>query len=157
MSSRTSQHECHLSLRSPCVLPASLAWLPSCSRLFTALTRPLVRPCWATCFLNGLTQLTGRVAPNLCWPPRVTHLHNACSPEVCMKWKWLIWRSRRVDGLLGWRWGCLGTGGGENGGGSFVPVVSSLPPFTPGVFHKECVITAFVGFSSCNGSSGRPC
>lgn len=45
------------------------------------------------------------------------------------------------------------------GGGqcSFVPVVSSLPPFTPGVFHKECVITAFVGFSSCNGSGGRPC
>ncbi|CAB1445893.1 unnamed protein product [Pleuronectes platessa] len=37
------------------------------------------------------------------------------------------------------------------GGGSvsalLSPAVSSLPPFTPGVFHKECVITAFVGFS----------
>lgn len=40
---------------------------------------------------------------------------------------------------------------------SFVPVVTSVPPLTPGVFHKECVITAFVGFPSCNGSSGRPC
>lgn len=49
-----------------------------------------------------------------------------------------------------------GAGVGQS---AFVPVVSSLPPppFTPGVFHKECVITAFVGFSSCNGSSGRPC
>lgn len=43
------------------------------------------------------------------------------------------------------------------GQGPFVLVVSSLPPFTPGVFHKECVITGFVGFPSCNGSSGRPC
>ena len=40
---------------------------------------------------------------------------------------------------------------------SFVPVVTSVPPLTPGGFHKECVITAFVGFPSCNGSSGRPC
>lgn len=61
-------------------------------------------------------------------------------------------------GYSGWRLGCEGRGvGGVLGQCSFVPVVSSLPPLTPGVFHKECVITAFVGFSSCNGSGGRPC
>lgn len=60
-----------------------------------------------------------------------------------------------VDGAS--RGGGEGVGGGGVGQCSFVPAVSSLPPFTPGVFLKECVITAFVGFSSCNGSSGRPC
>lgn len=51
---------------------------------------------------------------------------------------------------------------GGGGGGRSVLFCSggvrlARPPFTPGAFHKECVITAFVGFSSCNGSSGRPC
>lgn len=39
----------------------------------------------------------------------------------------------------------------------FCPRGVQLGPRTSGVFHKECVITAFVGFSSCNESSGRPC
>lgn len=54
-------------------------------------------------------------------------------------------RMGRVGGVQGWS--VLFCSGG----------VQLAPPFTPGVFHKECVITAFVGFSSCNGSSGRPC
>lgn len=31
------------------------------------------------------------------------------------------------------------------------------PSLTPGVFHKGCIITSFVGVSWCNGSGGGPC
>lgn len=68
---------------------------------------------------------------------------------------------RGIRGMEAGVEGCVCRGGVDGGGGvgqgSFVKGVSSLAPFTPGVFHKECVITAFVGFSSCNGSGGTPC
>lgn len=147
----------------------SLAWLPSCSPPFTALTRPLVRPCWATCSLNRLTQLTGHESPDLSRPPLTPSSH-APRRHACW-WKWLVFGGadmqtcRRAGGLLGgdsgWRWGCEGTSGGVREGGSVSALLfrwcPACPPSPLVSFHKECVITAFVGFSSCNGSGGRPC
>lgn len=85
-------------LSSSCVLPASLAWLPSYSPPFTALTRPLVRPCWATCSLNALTQLTGHEAPDLSRPPP-TPLSHAPRRHVCGGSGWF--GGRLAGGLAG--------------------------------------------------------